>query len=51
MVTPVNPVSSDFPKHTCVLTPPEQYDFGLIAANARTSGWIAKDHVEHMENR
>jgi hypothetical protein len=36
----VNPLSNDTPKCTGVLTPLEQYDFELIVANARNSGWI-----------
>jgi hypothetical protein len=42
-VVPVNPISADIPKSAGVLTPPEQYDFELIVANARTSGWIASE--------
>jgi hypothetical protein len=41
MVAPVNPISADIPKSAGLLTAPEQYDFELIIANARTSGWIA----------
>ena len=36
----MNPISDDVPRCTGVLSPPEQYDFDLIVANARTSGWI-----------
>jgi hypothetical protein len=43
MVAAVNPISADTPKSAGVLTPPEQYDFELIVANARTSGWIATE--------
>ena len=31
------------PKRNGLLTLPEQYDFELIVANARTSGWIARE--------
>jgi hypothetical protein len=36
----VNPISDDIHKCAGVLSAPEQYDFDLIVANARTSGWI-----------
>lgn len=39
----MNPISDDLPKCTGVLSPPEQYDFELIVANARNSGWINTD--------
>ena len=39
----MNPITADTPKSAGLLTPPEQYDFELIIANARTSGWIATE--------